>query len=331
MKYSFPDVPTHLVSVAHTIPVQYKNYQYPFAQGQLMTAPAAVILEQQITVKGCVISHHWMFVKAPVKLLLQADGKGFTLHCMMQGSTDCRLNGRDKFRLYQGQYNLLQLQQGAHVIHLSPGIYASWATDSPFELLEEMAHGSMHAKQLLQHPQYRAEGTGTPKPFSGIIWNKLYQLIEEINQSTPGRTTTDMQLYGKVLEIQAMVLEDLDNMIDKPYRDANSKLFETIRVYLSNHLDTRPDLAQLARCFCMSQSKLKQGFKKYYAATVWSYHHQQRMERSMQLLLHTSKSVANIAAELGYMPTNFARDFKKFYGYSPRSHRSNGVTFAEKE
>jgi AraC-like DNA-binding protein len=47
----------------------------------------------------------------------------------------------------------------------------------------------------------------------------------------------------------------------------------------------------------------------------------------MQLLLHTNKSVANIAAELGYMPTNFARDFKKFFGYSPRSHRTNGVSY----
>jgi AraC-like DNA-binding protein len=324
MKYLFPDVPAHLASVTYDIPVQYKNYQYPFAQSQLTSTPMIVILEQKITVRGCVVSHHWMFVKGPVKLLLQPDETGATLYCMMQGSIDCRINGRERVRLYQGQYNLLQLHQGKHEIYLNPGLYASWGVDSPYTLLEEMAQDSFHAKKLL-HQTLSKEGA--PRPLSGITWNRLYQLIEDINHSTPVKKITEMQLYGKLLEIQAMVLEDLDAAVSRPYTDANSLLFETIKVYLSNHLDARPDLAQLARSFCISQSKLKQGFKKYFMTTVWSYHHKQRMERSMQLLLHTNKSVANIAAELGYMPTNFARDFKKFFGYSPRSHRTNGVSY----
>lgn len=315
-----------MLSVTRDIPAQYKTYQYPFAPPLLSLTPPAVILEQKMTVRGCVISHHWIFVNAPVKLRLTADETGATLYCMMQGSADCRLKGTQKLRLYQGQYNLLQLHHTPHDVYLSPGLYASWEIDSSRQLLEELSQDSPHAQKLLQC----TEATGPFSPLSGIIWHKLYQLIHEINHSTPARKITEMQLYGKLLEIQAMVLEDLDNAQNTVHKDANSCLFETIRAYLCNHLDTRPDLAQLARSFCISQSKLKQGFKKYYMTTVWNYHHKQRMEKSIQLLLQTNKTVADIAAELGYIPTNFTRDFKKFYGYPPRVHRSNGVSLAEK-
>lgn len=302
MKYSFPDVPAHLVSVSQDIPAQYKNYQYPFAKCLLSSSPAAVILEQKTPVRNCVMSHHWIFVKSPLKLQLKANEPGGTLLCMMQGSVDYRPLKARQMRLYQGQYNVLQLQQDTHEIHLNPGLYASWGID----------------------------GLDLFPPLSGIIWNKLYQLIHEVTHIIPGKKTTEMQLYSKLLEIQAMVLEDQDQEESRLTRDANGRLFETVRAYLCNHLDTRPDLAQLARSFCISQSKLKQGFKKYYLTTVWNYHHKQRMERSMQLLLQSNKSVADIAAELGYMPTNFTRDFKKFYGYPPRIHRTSGVSMAGK-
>jgi AraC-like DNA-binding protein len=329
MKYSFPDVPAHLVSVTHDVPAQYRNYQYPFTRSMLTSSPMAVILEQKMTIGGCVIAHHWIFVNGPVKLLLTADQTGATLHCMMQGSADCRIKGGRKLRLYQGQYNLLQLQHLPHEISLNPGLYASWEIDSSHELLKELWHDSPHACKLLSATD--PPHSNTPEAhLSGIIWSRLYELIHEINHSVTSKKTTEIQLYGKLLEIQAMVLEDLDNPENRLSGDANSRLFETIRAYLCNHLDTRPDLAQLARSFCISQSKLKQGFKKYYMTTVWNYHHKQRMEKSIQLLLQSSKSVADIAAELGYMPTNFTRDFKKFYGYPPRVHRTNGVGLAEK-
>lgn len=301
MKYSFPDVPAHLVSANSEVPAPYKSYQYPFAKSLLSSSPVAVILEQKITIRNYVLSHHWIFVKGPVKLRLSSDEAGATLFCMLQGSVDCRINGARPQRLYQAQYNVLQLPNATHEIQLNPGLYASWGIDGPDAL----------------------------PPLSGIIRSKLYQLIHEVIQIAPDKKTAEMQLYSKLLEIQALVLDDMEAE-SRPTGDANTRLFETIRSYLCNRLDTRPDLAQLARNFCISQSKLKQGFKKYYMTTVWNYHHKQRMEKSIQLLLQTNKSVAEIAGELGYMPTNFTRDFKKFYGYPPRAHRTNGVSMAGK-
>jgi len=247
------------------------------------------------------LSHHWIFVKGPVKLRLSSEEKGAILFCMLQGGVDCRINGARPQRLYQGQYNLLQLRNATHEVQLNPGLYASWGIDGPDVL----------------------------PPLSGIIRNKLYHLIHEVVHIAPDKKTAEIQRYSKLLEIRALVRDEMKTE-SRPGGDANSRLFETIRAYLCNRLDTRPDLAQLARSFCISQSKLKQGFKKYYTTTVWNYHHKQRMEKSMQLLLQSNKSVSDIAAELGYMPTNFTRDFKKFYGYPPRVHRTNGVSMAGK-
>jgi len=133
MKYSFPDVPAHLINANNEIPAPYKGYQYPFAKSLLSSTPLAVILEQKTTIRNYTLSHHWIFVKGPVKLRLSSEEKGAILFCMLQGSVDCRINGARPQRLYQGQYNLLQLRNATHEVQLNPGLYASCETSIPVQ------------------------------------------------------------------------------------------------------------------------------------------------------------------------------------------------------
>jgi len=66
-------------------------------------------------------------------------------------------------------------------------------------------------------------------------------------------------------------------------------------------------------------------FKKYAHISMHAYIHQLRTQRAKYLLLHTGKSVKDIALEVGYAdPFHFSRLFKKMEGCAPLHYRESG-------
>ncbi|MDF2721649.1 MAG: AraC family transcriptional regulator [Paenibacillus sp.] len=67
-------------------------------------------------------------------------------------------------------------------------------------------------------------------------------------------------------------------------------------------------------------------FKKYSNISINQYIHQLRTQRAQYLLSHTSKSVKEIATEVGYQdPLYFSRMFKKYAGVAPLHYRETSV------
>jgi len=90
------------------------------------------------------------------------------------------------------------------------------------------------------------------------------------------------------------------------------------REILLKDLQHPPSLAQLARQCGLNEFKLKKGFKEIFSDTVFGYFASVRLEQARQLLLHTGKTVSEIAYESGFThPQHFQRAFKKQFGIAP--------------
>lgn len=92
--------------------------------------------------------------------------------------------------------------------------------------------------------------------------------------------------------------------------------------YLSQHMDSRRTIPDLARQFNVSESQLKAVFKAVHGVPVYTYAKQQRMKSAAQSLLLTDLSVTEVAALHGYSnASKFSIAFRTVMGEAPREYR----------
>ncbi len=83
-----------------------------------------------------------------------------------------------------------------------------------------------------------------------------------------------------------------------------------------------PDIATLARAYCMSVSKLTRSFRQVYGTSLHAYVIASRLQKGAELLTHDGISIQEIAERVGYTkPSQFSADFRKRFGLLPGEYR----------
>ncbi|WP_281890525.1 AraC family transcriptional regulator [Paenibacillus sp. YYML68] len=97
--------------------------------------------------------------------------------------------------------------------------------------------------------------------------------------------------------------------------------------YLNNEYENEISTEDLEQAIDRKYGYLCHVFKKYADTTIVSYLHELRVQRAKYLLLHSDKSVGEIANEVGYQdPFYFSRIFKRLEGLSPQHYRNRKST-----
>jgi len=79
-----------------------------------------------------------------------------------------------------------------------------------------------------------------------------------------------------------------------------------------------PTINQLARLIGLNEAKLMQDFKQLYGQTIFDFTQNIRMDEAKRLLETTSKSITEIAFDVGYeYSSNFTTAFKRRFGVPP--------------
>ena len=89
-------------------------------------------------------------------------------------------------------------------------------------------------------------------------------------------------------------------------------------------LQHTPSISELAKGVGMNEKKLCYGFKEVFGNTIFGYLYDYKMNLAQQLLLHTDKSIGEIALQCGYEHlSHFSSAFKRKFGRSPQGVRGN--------
>jgi AraC-like DNA-binding protein len=101
-----------------------------------------------------------------------------------------------------------------------------------------------------------------------------------------------------------------------------SVLAKEIKDYILPNLHYRDDrlgIDALAKRFLKSPSTLKKIFRSDFRIPIHVFIVRQRMQLALNLLREKELSISEIAFRVGYEElSNFSRDFKTHFGYSPR-------------
>lgn len=102
------------------------------------------------------------------------------------------------------------------------------------------------------------------------------------------------------------------------------EVIHRIHRQLTEHLDQRFTIEELARQHLMNPTTLKAAFKAVYGTSIAAHVREHRMEQAAALLRETALPVAEIAARVGYdSQSKFSSAFKAFSGMLPTEYRKS--------
>ena len=97
---------------------------------------------------------------------------------------------------------------------------------------------------------------------------------------------------------------------------------KSVAEYISQNINNKINVKKLTLKFGVSDTYLQNAFRGVYGMPVISFIRAQKMQTAAQVLIHTIRSVDEIAEEFGYEnESKFSAAFKKIMGDSPAVYR----------
>ncbi len=299
----------------NNIPKQYRPLLQPFTTASCMLSHAMDIIEQHIQVNGCCIGYETIIAREPVNIQYELSKQKYIIQCMLAGNLRYALPGDQSLYVHQGQYHFLQCEPGNYHLPLQPCTYTSFYIDLPVFLLQKIAARAPVIQQLLNAGNKHA---ATQTLGNNILTSELLQEIMEILQSDRKRPLFDIKLEGRLLYLLSRMIE----LVEQSDGEDAPNLMTTIKNYIDTHLEEPLSLKKISRAYYVSEASLKQRFKVFTGENFSDYTIKKRMEKARELLQSSELTIGDIAHRVGYEePTNFTREYKKYFNRVPSSER----------
>jgi len=201
----------------------------------------------------------------------------------------------------------LELSKGTHVKGLTVQLSEDW--------LKEKIENSGTSNYKIFREQII---------FKDFLNAKAQKLLNEIFAG-------NSQSFTPLLYTNTRVLRLLEGFLENIMRVDSSELskmptikdFQSIskieRILFESYTSDFPKIEKLARIALMSETKLKNAFKKAYGMGLFEYYQKNRMHKAKELLNVNKYSVSEVGVMIGYQNlSNFSSAFKKEFGHLPR-------------
>lgn len=108
--------------------------------------------------------------------------------------------------------------------------------------------------------------------------------------------------------------------------DSNVQTVNEVHALLTGNIQTRYSIEELSVKFHINQTTLKTTFKTVFGKPIAAYMKEYRIKQAKELLIHTDRTIAQIAAEVGYEnQSKFTQAFKDETGMLPRECRRESL------
>lgn len=324
------DLSSNKVESITEVPQEYVKYVKPFTTPLFNEGPFGATIVQELASENVSIVYFHFFIREGITLYPYDPNDVFALHFMIRGSLPATLHGYGPLQIVENRYNMMFMPNIKHHAFFDAGEYISINVNFSPAFLQKLAPQYPILYKLLDMAEKRTAGLLFPEylhtdHFSYAIINRIISapMLEEV------------KLIYLESWIKALLLHCLDNF-SRITRNAANKgsadlpLYERIRAYVVEHPGASHTRELLAKRFALSESSLKQGFKRHFGITLKDFIIQVKMEKAMQLLYESNLSVTTIAYQLGYneLP-NFTRAFIRFHGKPPLYYRRHKNTSGE--
>jgi AraC-like DNA-binding protein len=184
-----------------------------------------------------------------------------------------------------------------------------------YDIIEKLNHDSFKNKDENSFGIFSDKVTNEIED----VTSKLLDILESKEESTILSTGVLTELFYRI------AIGKNAKMLHKMFLEENkeSKIAKALKTIHDNYKDNI-DTDTLARVCDMSVSSFHNHFKKITSHTPLQYIKKIRLTKAKDLLVKYDYKVVDVADELGYdNPSHFSRDFKSYFGFSPKEAKAS--------
>lgn len=178
----------------------------------------------------------------------------------------------------------------------------------------------LHYEGLNSHvlTDYLIEQNGGPILYCSCNMDIGNALYENARKFKPGRIQNLMEMHFWINNLLQMISADISPEIQK------GTPIDLAIQYIMDHVGEEITLDTLSELTSFNKYYLSHLFKKQTGYTIAEFILSTRLQKAEQLLLHSDRSVEDIAYEVGYShASSFINIFTSRVGFSPKQYRKN--------
>jgi AraC-like DNA-binding protein len=282
---------------------------------------AASIANLQLTSTGMFLFYSDMKFEKPVDIYTEVAGEAVASQFIFYRTVSYNQAGN----YGRSRHNIRYIPSVAEEYEMKAGMEYGYflmvlSKDFYFNLVDR--HSSLHEDFVVEMDKGSFVSF---KPQDMVVTPEMQKIIAELKDSNKTGELRRLHTEAKVLELLTCQLEQFQEKDPHPswiLKSADIEKLEQARHILEMNFANPPTQKELARQVALNESKLRKGFKKYFATTIHDYTVRIKMERARRLLIEDKKSIVEVAEITGFThQNNFSAAFKKYFGISPSEVR----------
>lgn len=133
------------------------------------------------------------------------------------------------------------------------------------------------------------------------------------------RTDALHEMIEQIIEVACPSEEPFEK---QQFYDSNIQTVNEIHEFLISNIQSRYTIEELSDKFHINQTTLKASFKTVFGQPIAAYMKEYRIKQAKDLLIHSNRSIAEIACDVGYEnQSKFTQAFKNVTGMLPKEYR----------
>jgi len=149
------------------------------------------------------------------------------------------------------------------------------------------------------------------------IFSSMYSVPEEIRWAYYRLKITELLLY-------LYYFDPASEKQERIYARQQVEIVKQIQKHITEQLDQRFTIEELAREYCISTTSLKKYFKDIYGQPLATFMREYRIRKAAVLLCETEQSIADISVSVGYEKQGkFTVVFKDLMKVTPLEYRKS--------
>jgi len=144
----------------------------------------------------------------------------------------------------------------------------------------------------------------------------IFSVMKRLNANCKNR-----KIVSKLIECMLMLLINNSESDSANSKDASLTIQKSI-MYIHSHFKDNPTLSSIADILHLNTQYFCSKFKSYTGQTYKNYLKAVKLRYARRLILSTDMPILEVAENSGYeTQSHFNREFKEYYGISPRKMR----------